>query len=132
MIINSKTGTIVSGRLLSDAELTCFGEKKWPKARFAIIYADKQKGAILDCEALFDLASSCKNLKKNDRAIVAGIVEEYESREGAPRKRLRVDAIASATTPAPALQLGRRLQDDAEDFEEQTGFTDIEDDELPF
>ena len=113
---------LIWGRVIKDAEMSVFGAQNYPKTRFTVaISNDKNdKNGLLSCNALFETARGCRQLKKGDQVIVGGTLESYDGRDGTKRYSLNVDFCAKSLTAA------EQSEPDLEGFEEITSS------ELPF
>lgn len=108
------------GKLVSDAKVFTFGEKKNKKTRFGVRYKNGDDG-IIDVETKFELAECCKDLKKFDSVMVFGNLDNWEDKGGNKRWFLDCWGVFKAMKKehnAPKA--------------EQSSFTEIADEELPF
>ena len=88
MIINTKTGILVTGTLARDAEYKTVGQKNTPLLKVGVLYGHEEtpgpdgrrQGKILDVTVWGDAAVSLQGcLHKGDAVMAAG---ELKSREG--------------------------------------------------
>ena len=114
------------GKLVSDPKFSTFGEKQYARTKFGVRYADGEKG-IIDVDTKFELAERCKDLKKFDGVIVLGKLDNWEDKDGNKRWFLNAEMVTTdlgAACRAMSKTNGVKA--------EQSSFTEIADEELPF
>lgn len=121
---------IIVGYLIKDVEMSTFGHKKHPKARFTVSVSDNRDDphGLVNVDALFDLANRCAGLRKFDVVLVAGTLESYETKAGARRWFLQAKGVFAMPPVPPASQTATETTTD----KPTDGFTDVGDEELPF
>lgn len=114
---------LVSGRLIKDAVHKTVGAKSCDLTKLAVAYNNDRNdpNGIINVTAWFELAARCAGLKKGDRVIVTGDLKSSES-NGKTYWELEADCI----TVSPNNRVV--MQDEAP----EDGFTDVQDDDLPF
>lgn len=139
MIMTAQTGTIISGRIISDPEKITFGAQKWPKTRFTVQYEGKNRSdsKIMRCEALFELADKAASFKKNDRVLVVGTMETFTGGDGNQRRVLVADFLTQMNAQASAETIDKANEIAANTLgktqsSNQIDFSEINDEELPF
>lgn len=117
------TARVIWGRVIIDPEMSVFGNNNYPKTRFTVaVSSDKNdKNGLLSCNALFETAKGCRQLKKGDQVLIGGMLESYDGRDGAKRYSLLVEFCAKSLTAV-----------ECEAQTELAGFEDITDSDLPF
>lgn len=148
MIVNTKTGLLITGTLVRDAEYRTVGAKETPCLRFGVRYGQdevegpdgRRQGKILDVTVWGDAAVSLQNcLHKGDAVMAAGELSERVDNQGRTWRSLNnrgevwpgmawlvekmatADIAAAAAPPPPDPSL-------AGDFEPVIG----DDEDLPF
>ena len=111
---------LVSGRLIKNAEHKNVGAKNCDLTKFAIAYGNGQN-EIINVTAWFELAAHTAHLKKGDRIIATGELKSSEY-----NGKLYWELEADCITVSPNNRVV--MQDEAP----EDGFTDVQDDDLPF
>ena len=113
------------GKLIADPKVSTFGEKQYSKTRFTVRYGEGRQD-IIDVETVFELADRCKELKKFDPVIVVGTLLNWTDKEGKKRWFLNAEMVAADVTVIYRAAQNSGIISAAE------GFTELEDDKLPF
>ena len=123
VIQGSGNSRIIFGKVIKDAEQSTFGAKNYPKTRFTVaVSSDKNdKNGLLSCNALFEMAKNCAQIRKGDQVLVGGALESYEGKDGTKRYSLNVEFAMKSLTAV-----------DVPNDPELEGFETIESEELPF
>ena len=119
------------GKLIADPKVSTFGEKQYTKTRFTVRYGEDKRD-IIDVETVFELADRCKELKKFDPVIVIGTLDNWTDKEGKKRWFLNAELVTADMTVIYRAAQNSGISSAAVGFPEAEGFTELEDDKLPF
>ena len=119
------------GKLIADPKVSTFGEKQYTKTRFAVRFGENKQD-IIDVETVFELADRCKELKKFDPVIVVGTLHNWTDKEGKKHWFLNAELVTADMTVIYRAAQNSGIISAAVGFPEAEGFTELEDDKLPF
>ncbi len=120
-------GVIVAGRATKDAEMRYVGDKGTALASFSLAIGTKDAPVYIDCKAQTSLAKIAADIHKGDCLCVIGTIEERES-NGKVYKSLVCEWFNNASyAPSLAAEIAQQMP-----HPQDAGFTQVDDDELPF